>query len=157
MLGTRAWERLEPIVRGFPTFIILVASVMMILWASPLTRGWLTSGGLFDEESIIAIVGISLVTTFAAIFELRRNSHTLTKIVNNFISRDGKGFIPEGGPEVARQLVDIVKSISSPLEKKIDILGMTLATVWPHARQWFPQEIVNGWCINLYRSISRGL
>lgn len=70
MVATRVWERSEPIVRGCQTSIILVAGVSMILWVSPITRGWLSSISLFDENSIIAVVGASLVLTFGASIDL---------------------------------------------------------------------------------------
>jgi hypothetical protein len=68
--------------------------------------------------------------------------------VEDFVSRDGRRFIADGDPEVSKQLVGLVNSIVSPTEKRIDILGMILVTVWPQARLWFPQESINGWHIN---------
>ncbi|MFL5624728.1 MAG: hypothetical protein ACJ788_03940 [Ktedonobacteraceae bacterium] len=150
MADERIWERLQPMVRRVQIGAILIAGVLITLWVVPVIRRWLISRSIFDQDSVIAVIGLAMILIFGAMAEVHKSSRTLMRMLEELLIRNRSGFIAGGGPAVAERLSGIVDSIKLPRDKKVDILGMTLDVAWPQLEQWLRREDIYGWHVTLY-------
>lgn len=125
-----------------------VACVVLVLWSITPLRHNLQRHLLIDAETIIGVVGVVLIVVFRALLDIKKEQSA--------VAAGGEpAVLAAGVTEVYGVLARAAQDISaSPFlgkkRRKLDVLGIDLATAWPHIEGFVDKTSTVGWQISLF-------
>jgi hypothetical protein len=134
-------------VRRVQLVIAWLSVIVFVVWSITPWRKALTERKIFDEGTILGILGILVVLMLTSLDELFKHTKSL---VETFAGRTpARGLIHGVGeiyPQLRREMQEATAS-----ERGLDVLGLTLFTAWPTLESWLEQKDgIRDWRINLY-------
>jgi hypothetical protein len=133
--------------RHIQLVIAWLSLIVFVIWSISPLRKDLTARGIFDDGTILGILGILVASILTNLDELFSRTK---KLLEAFEGRTPTPRLIRGVgriyPELQKEMQEATAS-----ERRLDVLGLTLYTAWPTLESWLDQEDeISNWRINLY-------
>lgn len=129
---------------------VFFASTIIALWTIAPLRRWLAPFGVFDTDSVLGVVSITLLLVLTTQFALSHRLHRLAQELDLKGGGQGTQLLRSGSTKTNAFIADVVENIKKGRQRTVEVLGVHLGSSWPLLRGWLNGHDAENWSLAFY-------